>query len=135
MNSEAKVVPVVSACIVHGEKVLLSRRLAGRELSTIGKWEFPGGVVHFGENLEDAVKREVWEELKMHVAPRRVLYAQINTYESGINYLVMFFECVPVASIPKDVKDVLEWVSLLSVIYDKWDTLPGASEAARVLLR
>lgn len=134
MSSDATVVPVVAACIMRGEEVLLSKRLTAREPSILGKWEFPGGVVHFGERLEDAVKREVWEELNLRVAPTRLLYAQINTYESGVNYLVMFYKCVLIGSLPKNTDD-LHWIYPRGVAKGELDVLPGAKEAARELLR
>jgi 8-oxo-dGTP diphosphatase len=42
-------------------KVFLSKR--GKNVrNEVGKWEFPGGGVKFGEKCEDAVKREIKEE-------------------------------------------------------------------------
>lgn len=45
-------------------KMFLSQRgpTAGNERGT---WEFPGGRVEFGERLEDAIRREFWEEYGM----------------------------------------------------------------------
>jgi mutator protein MutT len=39
-----------------------------------GCWEFPGGVVDFGERLEDAVRREFFEEYGMEIAVERLLH-------------------------------------------------------------
>lgn len=42
-------------------KVFLSKR--GKNVrNEVGKWDFPGGGVKFGEKCEDAVRREVKEE-------------------------------------------------------------------------
>ncbi|NRQ38008.1 NUDIX domain-containing protein [Nonomuraea sp. NN258] len=38
-----------------------------------GSWEFPGGMVAFGETLHDAVRREFVEEYGMRVEPYRLL--------------------------------------------------------------
>lgn len=43
------------------DKVLLSRRNANQHLA--GYWEFPGGKIHLGENTDDALSRELVEEL------------------------------------------------------------------------
>ena len=134
MSSDATVVPVVAACVMRGEEVLVSKRLTVREPSTLGKWEFPGGVVLLGECLEDAVKREVLEELNLRVSPTKLLHAQINTYESGVDYLVMFYKCVLVGSLPA-VTDCLCWTHPRDVAKGKWDVLPGTKKAARELLR
>jgi mutator protein MutT len=37
------------------------------------KWEFPGGSVEFGENLEDAVVREVKEEYDFDISVEQLL--------------------------------------------------------------
>jgi 8-oxo-dGTP diphosphatase len=54
----------VGAVILDGESVLLARR--GRPPGQ-GKWSIPGGLVHLGERLEDAVVREIEEESGLHV--------------------------------------------------------------------
>lgn len=52
---------VTAAIIEEGGRVFVARRGPGRHLS--GKWEFPGGKVEPGESLEEALKRELAEEL------------------------------------------------------------------------
>ena len=54
----------VGAVVLEGERVLLVKR--GRPPSQ-GKWSLPGGLVHLGERLEDAVRREVTEECGLAV--------------------------------------------------------------------
>lgn len=54
----------VGAVVLEGECVLLVQR--GRPPSQ-GKWSLPGGLVHLGEQLEDAVHREVEEECGLAV--------------------------------------------------------------------
>jgi mutator protein MutT len=54
-------VAVVAAVIERGGKLLITRRREGTHLS--GLWEFPGGKPEPGEALEDALRREIREEL------------------------------------------------------------------------
>ena len=59
---------LVAACAlvdVDG-RVLLARRPAGRHLA--GLWEFPGGKVEKGETPEQALIREMSEELGINIA-------------------------------------------------------------------
>ncbi|MBI2528535.1 MAG: NUDIX hydrolase [Candidatus Rokubacteria bacterium] len=55
----------VGAVVLDGPRVLLVQR--GRPPGE-GKWSIPGGLVHLGERLEDAVMREVEEECGVRVA-------------------------------------------------------------------
>ena len=59
-----KVVNVVCAIIVHEGKILGTQRGYG---DFAGGWEFPGGKIEPGELPEDAVRRELKEELDLEV--------------------------------------------------------------------
>ena len=54
----------VGAVVLDGGRVLLARR--GRPPGQ-GKWSIPGGLVHLGERIEDALVREIEEESGLHV--------------------------------------------------------------------
>jgi 8-oxo-dGTP diphosphatase len=62
------VVEVVAAVIYDPERtrVLLAERPPGKAYA--GYWEFPGGKVEPGESLQQALKRELHEELGIEVA-------------------------------------------------------------------
>lgn len=53
--------PVVGAAIIDGGRVLACRRT--HPAHAAGRWEFPGGKVEEGESGEDALCREIAEEL------------------------------------------------------------------------
>lgn len=52
---------VVAAVIERGAKFLVTLRLDGSHLA--GHWEFPGGKCHPSETHEEALRRELFEEL------------------------------------------------------------------------
>ena len=59
---------IVAACALLDKKgaVLIAKRPAGRPLA--GLWEFPGGKVEAGEKPEDALIRELREELGIEIS-------------------------------------------------------------------
>jgi 8-oxo-dGTP diphosphatase len=57
---------VAAAALVDGDgRVLICQRPEGKQLA--GLWEFPGGKVEAGETPEDALVRELKEELGIEV--------------------------------------------------------------------
>jgi 8-oxo-dGTP diphosphatase len=66
-GAEVPVVLVVAVALVDVDgRVLLAQRPPGKSMA--GLWEFPGGKVHAGENPEEALIRELAEELGIDVA-------------------------------------------------------------------
>jgi 8-oxo-dGTP diphosphatase len=63
------------AVLVRGSgaerEVLLTRMSARTRIE--GRWTLPGGGIDHGEDLRDAVRREVYEETGLHVEPGEVL--------------------------------------------------------------
>lgn len=64
MDSIIKTINVVAAIIVKDGKVFATQRGYGEFKDW---WEFPGGKVEAGENPEDALKREISEELATEI--------------------------------------------------------------------
>ena len=65
-----KTIEVVAAIILKDNKVYATQRGYGEFK---GWWEFPGGKTEPGESLEDALKREIMEELEAEVAVGELL--------------------------------------------------------------
>jgi 8-oxo-dGTP diphosphatase len=66
MTKARRLVLVAACALVDADgRVLIARRPVGKEMA--GLWEFPGGKVEPGERPEDALIRELAEELAICV--------------------------------------------------------------------
>ncbi|WP_090074425.1 NUDIX hydrolase [Cohaesibacter marisflavi] len=72
MNDNQKQKPRVAvlSLVVKGRHILLVRRANPPDA---GKWGFPGGKVEFGETLEMAAQRELFEETGIRARADRIL--------------------------------------------------------------
>jgi 8-oxo-dGTP diphosphatase len=68
MSETKKTIRVVAAIITDGERILATQRGYG---AFKGKWEFPGGKIEAGEMPEQALQREIKEELQLEIAIQR----------------------------------------------------------------
>ena len=79
----------VAAAVVEREgRYLVARRAAAARHG--GLWEFPGGKLHPGEPLAEAVARELAEELGVTV--QSVGRVQFRARDPGSRYLILFVE-------------------------------------------
>lgn len=78
---------VVAAVIKKQDKVLLGQRPAGSSLAEL--WEFPGGKIELHESPEEALKRELEEELGIDAQIGPLLHAGTHTY--GKNGIILLF--------------------------------------------
>ena len=94
----ARSIDVVGAVILDGELVFAAQRGLGRSMA--GYWEFPGGKVEADETPEEALARELREELKIDVTVGEFIVTA--THEAGTavielsTYLCTIIEGVPV---------------------------------------
>ncbi len=96
-NKKSKIEAHVAGICFKGDEVLIAKRASSRKLYP-GLWECGGGQVDPGESFEDAVKRQLKEELGVVAKPVEVLstYA-IETPEGkipGIKIICMFEDYV-----------------------------------------
>ena len=80
---------VVAALILRDEKVLICQRRPDQPMAL--KWEFPGGKVEDGESAEQALRRELDEELGIAAAIGVRIAHTRHTYRSGSAIDLQFF--------------------------------------------
>ena len=108
-----------SICLVHGERVLLGRRLVG---VWPGHWAFPGGSIEDGEAPLDAALRELEEESGVVIPPGQPL-AEIElavAWGDGERAfaLTCFVFQIPAAPEPRATEELeARWVSLTRAQY------------------
>lgn len=57
-------------------------------------WMPPGGEVEFGESLEDSLKREFWEEVRIKIQPHALLHVN-ELIEEPFHAVELYFEVSP----------------------------------------
>lgn len=64
-STEKKRIEVAVGILLRGDEFLLGSRPQGKPYA--GYWEFPGGKIEAGETVEQALKRELEEELGVSI--------------------------------------------------------------------
>jgi 8-oxo-dGTP diphosphatase len=91
MNAATGVIRVAAAVVWDGARVLFTQRPPGDPLAL--QWEFPGGKIQSGETPEQAVTREVLEELGVLATPLERLGETRHHYAHGLDVELVFIHC------------------------------------------
>ena len=81
---------VVAAIIVKNNKFFIAQRNKNKHLGL--RWEFPGGKVEKNETFEDALKREIKEELNIEIKIHSKL-GEENYKDDKIDIKLHYFYC------------------------------------------
>lgn len=76
-----KIINVVAAAIKKDGKILCAQRPEGKTLA--GLWEFPGGKIEQNESPEQALLREIREELNVEIAISKYINEASYNYNFG----------------------------------------------------
>ncbi|QXE01509.1 (deoxy)nucleoside triphosphate pyrophosphohydrolase [Terribacillus sp. DMT04] len=84
-----KIINVVGAVIKQNNKILCAQR--GTEKSLPLKWEFPGGKIEKGETPQEALKRELTEEMQCIISIGEAIEDTTYEYDFGIVNLKTYY--------------------------------------------
>ena len=121
---------VVSAGIVSRDgKIMLCQRRPGDRLAL--KWEFPGGKLESGESPQQALERELREELAIETRTGRIFDVH---HEISVDreILVMFFRSELISGEPQTIEcNAVHWVDPARLT--EYDLAPADMEVAKLL--
>ena len=111
-----KTIEVVAAIIIKDGKVYATQRGYGEFK---GWWEFPGGKTEAGESLEDALKREIREELGADIRVKGFL----TTVEHDYPQFHLSMDCFWAELIEGSKMTLLEHEAAKWLFYDDIDSV------------
>ncbi len=101
-------IPVVAGFLKKDGKILVGQRPENNSLA--GQWEFPGGKIELGESPEQALTRELDEELGIEAEVGELKMACSHTY-GDVGILILFYEIKYWKGEPKAKHHMmLEWI-------------------------
>ena len=86
---------MVTAIIKRGNKYLLVKRSKKSKVFA-GYWQFPEGGVRYGENVLDALGRELREELSVNLLSAKLLWVYtclLERYGLPLQLIRIFYKC------------------------------------------
>lgn len=83
-----KRIEVVGAAIIQGNKILAMQR--GEQMTLPGMWEFPGGKIEAGETEQEALIREIKEELNVDITILDYINEASYDYDFGTVILKVY---------------------------------------------
>lgn len=112
-------IEVVCAVILNEKKQMLIGKRRSKNLA--GYWEFPGGKVEKNEEVKQALKRELTEEIGAETAiGPMVVPAYTYQYEFGNVRLYFYFAQLKDEMISPKIYEEYAWLSVSQLASKKW---------------
>ena len=111
-DASEPLVRVVAAVIREGERYLLCQRPLAKRHG--GLWEFPGGKMHEGETVFEAVRRELLEELGVETI--RVGDQLAAHRDADSPYVIEFYPAEIAGVVTCREHELLQWMTTTEVL-------------------
>ena len=122
--NEKKHLRVAAALIFENGKIFATQRGDSKFSYVAHKFEFPGGKIEEGEKGEEAVKREMKEELDLDVKVGS-LYAS-HTYEYPDFIITLYlYECEALSSFSLKEHESYAWIAPKDLKEEEWAPADG----------
>lgn len=93
---------IVTAALLRRENhILITKRPADKQQG--GFWEFPGGKLHSDETPQQALQRELLEELDLAVEVGAIFEVVYHRYDWG-PVLILVYECRPLSDVIRNLE-------------------------------
>ena len=109
---------VVGAVFHDGERFLACRKKPGKPLE--GHWEFPGGKIEPGETPEQALAREIREELNLIAEVGQKVTTTTYEYEFATIELTTFYCTLVDGDLRLTDHDDTKWVTSTEAAHLAW---------------
>ena len=121
LDNSMKSEDVVAAIIKKGNLYLVTQRNKDKYMGL--KWEFPGGKVEANETLQEALTREIYEELNININVYEKI-AEERYKDSEINIVLHYFLCsIKDGVISLNEHEAMQWADKTD--FDKYDFVVG----------
>jgi len=111
---------VVGAVIEHQGNILCCRRANGEKKA--GFWEFPGGKIKAGESEEEALSREIEEELSIKISPQNSIRTVEHQESNQVIHITFWRAQINVGEPILTVHDEYKWLPPERLSELKWLT-------------
>lgn len=123
-----KKIEVVAAIIKYEDKILTTRRGYGE---FINMWEFPGGKMESGETREEALHREIKEELEVNISIDKFLLTTEYDYPNFHLTMHCYICTIINGTIKLNDHNDAKWVNKNEL--DNLDWLPADEDIIKLL--
>ena len=114
-----KQIQVAAALLFENGKIFATKRGDSKYEYVAHKYEFPGGKIEEGERGEDAVKRELLEELDLQVCVKGLFASERFEYPDFIITLYLY-ECEKRSEFILKEHESYAWISPQELRAEEW---------------